>query len=135
MNGELRLVRWWQAIGWLLLALVIVLSLLPHPPKLDLPRLLAWDKAQHALAYATLVAWFQQCSGGRWRWPLGLVTLGIAIEYLQLWSGHRDFEYADMLADAIGVAGGLLVIGHTPLGRLLPWLDRMLAASRPDPRS
>ncbi len=44
----------WQTLGWILLTLVLVLSLMPHPPKLDLPRLLAWDKAQHALAYASL---------------------------------------------------------------------------------
>ena len=35
--------------------------------------------------------------------------LGIALEYGQLYSGWRDFEVADMAADAVGVACGLIV--------------------------
>ena len=128
MTRPLRYLPLWQTLGWLMLTIVLVLSLMPHPPKLDLPRLLQWDKAQHALAYATLTVWFQQCTCRRWQTPLLLLGIGIAVEYLQRWSGYRDFEYADMLADALGIVGGLLVVHFTPLGRLVQSLDRLTSA-------
>jgi VanZ family protein len=49
----------------------------------------------------------------RWRLVLaaaiGAVVLGVALEFGQLYSGWRDFEAGDMVADAIGVGLGLLV--------------------------
>ena len=38
-------------------------------------------------------------------YALGFVAMGIAIEFIQPCTG-RDFEVADMLADALGVALG-----------------------------
>ena len=38
-------------------------------------------------------------------YALGFVAMGIAIEFIQPYTG-RDFELADMLADALGVALG-----------------------------
>jgi VanZ family protein len=40
---------------------------------------------------------------------VGAVALGVALEYGQLFSGWRDFEVGDMIADAVGVAVGLAV--------------------------
>jgi VanZ family protein len=37
---------------------------------------------------------------------MGAVALGVALEYVQLYSGWRDFEIGDMAADAIGVCLG-----------------------------
>ncbi len=38
-----------------------------------------------------------------------LVALGIALEYVQGWTGWREFSYADMTADAVGVGLGWLL--------------------------
>ena len=35
--------------------------------------------------------------------------MGVGLEYAQLYSGWRDFEVGDMLADAAGASCGLLV--------------------------
>jgi hypothetical protein len=40
-------------------------------------------------------------------------------------SGYRDFEWADMLADASGIAAGLLLV-LTPLGESLVMLEKRL---------
>jgi VanZ family protein len=37
----------------------------------------------------------------------GVAALGVALEFGQLFSGWRDFEIGDMIADAIGVCVGL----------------------------
>ena len=67
--------RLWQGLGWALVAIVVWLSLDPSPPAP--PDFLAWDKAQHALAYGTLAWWFRQSFAPHRRWPLFLVGLGI----------------------------------------------------------
>jgi VanZ family protein len=38
---------------------------------------------------------------------IGAILLGVGLEFLQLMTGWRDFEVADMFADAIGVCLGL----------------------------
>ena len=38
-------------------------------------------------------------------YALGFIAMGVAIEFIQPYTG-RDFEIADMLADALGVALG-----------------------------
>jgi VanZ family protein len=46
-------------------------------------------------------------------YALGFVAMGVAIEFIQPYTG-RDFEVADMLADALGVAlgwGAALLVG------------------------
>ena len=97
----------WLVLGWLWVAAVFYLSLMPHPPQ---PVSFAGaDKLEHAVAYAMLMLWF--CQGYvelrvRIRLFLSLVAIGVGIEYLQDLSGYRQFEYADMLADLTGVLLG-----------------------------
>lgn len=100
-------------------ALVIALSLMPSPPRM--PAGLDWDKAQHALAYAFLCWWWLQALEGRRpvRLALALAAVGVGIELLQGLSLYRSFQFADMLANVIGIGLGLLVC-RTPLGRVLP---------------
>ena len=91
--------------GWALVALIVWLSLTPSPPSIDLDQ---GDKLGHSFAYASTMFWFAQLyvrSSVRLRYALGLVALGIALEFVQAHVG-RDFEVADMAADAIGVALG-----------------------------
>jgi VanZ family protein len=107
------------ALGWILVAVVIWLSVTPSPPTIDVDQ---GDKLGHLVAYGTLMFWFAQLyvrSAVRLRYALGFIGLGIALEFVQ---GHigRDFEVADMAADAFGVAlgwAGALVVRLEPLGR------------------
>jgi VanZ family protein len=107
------------ALGWILVAVVIWLSVTPSPPSIDVDQ---GDKLGHLVAYGTLMFWFAQLyvrSAVRLRYALGFIGLGIALEFVQ---GHigRDFEVADMAADAFGVAlgwAGALVVRLEPLGR------------------
>lgn len=111
-KNSLILFPFWLTVGVCLIALVVFLSLTPKPP--HLVDFTMGDKVGHALAYAVLTGWFGQLYRGRWPlvlFALGFISLGVAMEYLQMWGGERDFEYADMLADTIGVViGGLLTI-------------------------
>jgi len=126
MQTKLRLSRVWLGIGWLLVALVLYLSLTPHP--LTLFAFENADKLEHACAYAALSFWFCQFYRQKWsraRVMLALLALGVAIEYVQGWTGYRTFDVLDMLADGVGVLGGWLLV-LTPLGRVLMHIERFL---------
>jgi VanZ family protein len=110
----------WVLMGVLWIATIIYLSL----TSISLPALnfgFGIDKIEHAIAYFVLMAWFGQI----YNRPLQLacfafvfVNLGIGLEYLQALGGHRMFEYADMVANAVGVLLGLwLTVG---------WLNGLL---------
>jgi VanZ family protein len=95
------------ALGWLLVAAIIWLSLTPSPPSLDMGFDQA-DKLEHFFAYGSLMFWFAQLyvrNPVRLAYAAGFVALGIALEFIQAHVG-RDFELADMAADAAGVAIG-----------------------------
>ena len=119
---------WWLTLGWLLVALVIYLSLMPQPPQpLDFDN---GDKLEHASAYALLMTWFCQIywsRGHRERLAVALVFIGVTLEILQGLTGYRTFDYADMLANTIGVVGGW-TISLTRIKELLVSLDRRIAA-------
>jgi VanZ family protein len=120
----LRYRRWWQAIGWMMVSIVVWLSLTPSPPAP--PALLTWDKAHHFIAYGGLMYWFAQAFARHWRWPVFLCVLGLALEFLQGWGGVRTFDLFDLTANVLGVVMGLAV-ARTGLGRLLALADRRLA--------
>ncbi|WP_051331950.1 VanZ family protein [Methylocaldum szegediense] len=124
----LRLSRLWQGIGWLMVAVVVWLSLTPEPPHPP-TSWLAWDKAQHALAYGSLMYWFRQAFLPHWRWPLFLLLLGVMLEYLQGLGGVRTSDTNDMIANGIGVFLGL-ALSYTRLGRLLSRVDAIVGAKR-----
>jgi VanZ family protein len=115
--------RVWLALGWLWVATVFYLSLMPHPPQ---PISFSGvDKWEHALAYALLMLWFCQVYVGhkaRVRLLLLLAAMGVGIEFLQGMGGYRYFEYADMLANTTGVLIGW-GLAQTRLGRVLTMLE------------
>lgn len=95
---------------WALLLCVAVLSLMPTgylPPQV----FSLWDKAQHALGFAAL-ALLGLRAYPRQAWPLaaGLLAFGGAIELAQAATGWRHGEWADWLADAMGLALGALLV-------------------------
>jgi len=105
-DQPLRFNKVWLAIGWLLVALVIYLSLTPQP--LQIPGA-EGDKVGHWLAYATLMLWFSQIydmSLERLQVACALVALAIGLEFAQRYTGYRTFEIADMVAGAAGVCVG-----------------------------
>lgn len=116
----LKYTRIWASVGWILVLLVVYLSLVPNPPA---PVMFDHaDKLEHALAYAALSFWFCQLYG-RLRVIVALAGLGIALEYVQGWTGYRSFDVLDMLADGVGVLSGS-VLAMTPLGQLLCCIER-----------
>jgi VanZ family protein len=84
------------------LAAVIWLSLEPHPPSLQVSNI---DKVQHFAAYASLAALAHLASRGRfWRSALGLVALGIGLEFAQAAEAlGRQASVLDGLANGAGV--------------------------------
>jgi len=105
----------WLALWLFGVTALIVVCLLPSS---DLPKLHVSDKIEHALAFALLAGSAVQLFE-RWRAlllvGLGLLALGIGIEFAQaLFTTTRAMEAADVVADTIGIAAGL-VTAFTPL--------------------
>ena len=102
--------RWlWLALGWTLVLSVIVLSVIPAPIQVSVVE---GDKLGHLLAYGTLMVWFANLYdelNPRVILAIGLVAMGVILEFVQRWTGYRTFEIADMAADAIGVFAGWAV--------------------------
>ena len=118
--------RVWLASGWLLVVLVVCLSLMPHPPEpLSFKNA---DKLEHVFSYAMLALWFCQLYRSvklRAAVVIALVGLGVALEFVQGWTGYRMFDVLDMLANSVGVMLGWLLV-LTPLGQLLTYIERRL---------
>lgn len=101
---------YWRLLMLLLFCVISYLALTPAPPKeLDT----GWDKANHFLAFASLAfsgCWSVDTARARWLvLPVALVAYGGAIELLQMLVPGRASEWADLLADSIGIAIGLAV--------------------------
>jgi VanZ family protein len=98
--------RLWLAIGWAMVAAIVYGSVMHSPPSLGFQQS---DKLEHLGGYGLLMFWFCQLYRARCvrlGYALGFAALGIALEFVQGWLGYRDFEIADMIADAAGVALG-----------------------------
>lgn len=117
----------WQGLGWMMVMAVIWASLTPSPP--PLPGPLSWDKADHFLAYGSMMYWFAQAFIRHWRWPLFLLGLGLILELLQGLGGVRTLDPFDMLANALGVLLGY-GLANTFLGQAVARIDRWLPGKR-----
>ena len=128
-KNPLILFPFWLSVGAGLIAVVVYLSLTPKPP--HLPNFAMNDKVGHCLAYAVLMGWFGQLYRGNLPlavFALAFIFLGISMEYLQMWGGARYFEYADMLADTIGVVVGWILTASVFNGSL-NWVEKRLGVS------
>ena len=93
-----------------LATLVAALALTPTPPQ---QLSLGWDKLNHLVAFVVLAV----CAVFGWRDAraaqravlLALLAYGGAIELLQRHVPGRSAEWADLLADAIGIGAGALL--------------------------
>lgn len=102
--------RLWRALLGLLLVVITWLALVPKPPE---GLSTGWDKTNHLLAFSTLAFC---CVWACWprprQWPLlvgALLTYGVAIEIAQSFLPPRSADAADVLADGLGIALGLLL--------------------------
>jgi len=108
---DLKLRFLWLAIGYALVMLVVYMSLSSDPISFetDFPN---QDKFFHALAYFGLMSWFAQIYHDKFQRnmiALVFIFMGVALEYLQGFDPNRYFEFADMLANSVGVALGMVV--------------------------
>ena len=108
----------WLTLGWGLVVTIVWLSLTPSPPKVDFEQS---DKVGHFLAYGSLMLWFSQlyiALRTRLAYAAGFASIGVALEFIQGWTGYRTFDVFDMLASGTGVALGWAAALILP--RLLP---------------
>ena len=117
----------WRAIGFGLVAIVIWLSLMPHPIQIPVEQ---GDKLGHFGAYATLMFWFAQLDTRhrkRLAYAIGFVALGVALEFAQRLTDYRTFEVADMGANTVGVLLGW--IASPPRGpNMIGFVERVLSS-------
>ena len=109
---------WWIAL-WLLAVAVVWIACLASLDGVEVP---GSDKWHHFLAYFLLAGSGVQLWRGRptlLRLAVGLVLMGAAIEVAQAsFTASRQADPGDLLANALGVAGGM-ALAATPLGNLL----------------
>lgn len=104
----LKYPRIWLAMGWLLVGLAIVGSLLPVEPDAPVFR---FDKLVHMSTYAVIMIWF----AGIYRpvfyavIAICLVVLGLTLEGIQALLPLRFFDVADLVANLSGIAVGLAI--------------------------
>jgi VanZ family protein len=101
---------WWRAAFACAVAGILVLALLPsghHGPD--------WfphaDKLRHAVAFVALWAIGKQARfQPPWALALALLAFGIGIELIQALTPTRESSLGDVLADALGIAAGRLLL-------------------------
>jgi len=126
----LRGFRWpalWVAIWIAMIAAVAFGSLVSAHDLPEVPD--GFDKVEHFVGYLVLSAWAVMLFAQRRAQAVaavGLIGLGIGLEFAQgAWTVSRMADSADALANSLGVLGGLM-LGPTPLGGFLVWLEGKL---------
>jgi VanZ family protein len=98
-------IRQWRWMFWACALGVLALSLMPLSTQLPTT---GWDKTNHLLAFSVLAILGNQAYRGRTVTVLlGLLAYGGLIEILQSFTPDRMAEWADLLADSVGLAVGL----------------------------
>ena len=126
LSPNLKYRKIWLLMGFGWIGLVIFLSLMHNPPQVMDVQM--FDKIEHFSAYAMLMFWFCQIY---WEMPhrlkiaFALAALGVSIEIVQGMEGFRVFEYADMLANTIGVLIGW-GLGKTALKQSLFKIEQLI---------
>ena len=117
---ELRFIKLWHFIGAMMVLFIIYMALVPHPiVSMSGP----WsDKLYHFSGYFGVMAWYAQFVKQRYLTIILLVLLGIALEFMQMLVNTRSFEWADMLANTVGVLSAALIV-RGMLARLLCFFE------------
>ena len=107
LAGEPPMARWWRALLLVLLCVITLLALAPAPPE---EASLGWDKLNHFAAFAALaVVAALGYARATLAVALGLLGYGALIELLQALTPSRSADWADLLADGLGIGIGLLI--------------------------
>jgi hypothetical protein len=106
----------------------VYFSLVPSPPAADV---MINDKLLHAGIYCLLASWFAgiYLPARYGAIAIGLLLLGAALELLQLAGGARMGEWLDLLANAAGIAAGL-ILARMGLAGWCGWLERLVPGPR-----
>lgn len=95
----------YRVVFWSLLTVVAIVSLIAIPA--SQPQLFIWqDKLYHGLAYGTLFALLVKAYGARYRlWHLAvsLALFGLVVEIAQFFTGYRQLEVWDFIANSLGI--------------------------------
>lgn len=106
----LRARRGWQVLLALLVGAVCFLAFSERPPE-QLSS--GWDKLNHGAAFATItMTALLACprrGRGLWLVLLGVFAFGGLIEVVQGFVPSRSSEWADLLADSLGIVAGTIV--------------------------
>lgn len=116
----LRRPRLWLGLWIAAIVALIVVCLVPLDSLPPLPD--NSDKVEHLLGYFLLAAAAVQLFGSRRALSLaaiGLIALGIGIEFAQGYTAYRSSDPADALANTLGVLLGMATV-------LSPWRDLLL---------
>ena len=127
-HRPLRFTKIWRAIGWLMLAVVAIAMALPAP-QVDL-NVEQGDKWVHLMAFAVVAVWWTQLyrpSPTLARCAFGLLLFAAGTELMQAAIPWRSADPIDLLADAAGIALGMLV-SLTPAAGALGWVERRILA-------
>jgi VanZ family protein len=113
MNIRVTAKASWMSMFWSCGAIILILALMPPNP--DLPST-GWDKSNHVLAFIVLTVLGCNAYPNRIAGVLvGAFLYGGLIEVLQSFTPYRSAEWADLIADAIGV-----FVGRALLALLCP---------------
>ncbi len=121
---DLHLRKVWLSIGYALLSITAVLSLIPGP---DIG---SSDKLIHFVTYALLSGWFSlivKYSRTLWTVLFGLIAFGFLMEYLQGFISYRRQDIDDAIANSVGVMVGI-AIHYSPLRGMVIKFDKFLHA-------
>lgn len=102
---------------------MIALGLVPSLPGIAVSHA---DKAAHFLQFFVLTVWFGGLYSGRAQLlaAVGLIVLGIAIEFAQGLSMFRTFDVGDIAANIAGTLAGLVAVRTV----LADWCARVESA-------
>lgn len=114
----LQHLKLWKGIGYLLVGIVIVLSVVSPSSNPELFRIN--DKVGHFLAYFALMGWFAQYHERADYKYLAIIFIGqgIALEIVQTFLPDRMGDLFDILTNTTGVLMAWY-LAKTPFGRLL----------------
>lgn len=94
----------WRLAFWGCVAAVLVLSLAPAAPELPTT---GWDKSNHFIGFFALASLgLQAYSSDQRRLFIALLLFGGLIELLQSLTPYRLAEWADWIADGVGLVVG-----------------------------
>jgi len=105
----------WRLMFWGCGAVILILALMPTVPQMPTT---GWEKSNHVLAFAVLTLLGCRAYPSHIAVVLvGAMLYGGLIEVLQSFTSYRSAEWADLVADAIGVIVGRGVIALVAMRR------------------